>query len=81
MGAVVSCIKGVARAIGNAIMAIVNGIGYILKAIINGVTNVLGVIISFLTCGRSGGRRSRVKTHTANTHAGGSRWGRRRRVV
>ncbi|KAL0636079.1 hypothetical protein Q9L58_004985 [Maublancomyces gigas] len=59
MGAVLSCIKSVFRAIGNAITAVVNGIGGILKAIINGVTSVITIIVSCLTCGRSG----RGRTH------------------
>ncbi|KAI5847497.1 hypothetical protein BZA05DRAFT_446981 [Tricharina praecox] len=66
MGAVVSCIKSVFRAIGNALSAIINGIAGILKAIINGITNVLNIIISFLTCGRAGSRRSRMSNRTSH---------------
>ncbi|KAA8893756.1 hypothetical protein FN846DRAFT_923453 [Sphaerosporella brunnea] len=66
MGAVVSCITAVFRAIGNTLMAIVNGIGAILKAIINGVVSLFDIIISCLTCGR-GGRRRRMGT--TGTHS------------
>ncbi|KAF8428263.1 hypothetical protein EV426DRAFT_335096 [Tirmania nivea] len=54
MGAVVSCIRSIFRAIGNALMSVVNGIAYILKAIINGVANVFNILISCVTCGRAG---------------------------
>ncbi|RPB01768.1 hypothetical protein L873DRAFT_1631916, partial [Choiromyces venosus 120613-1] len=54
MGAIVSCIKSLFRAVGNACIAVINGIAGILKAIINGVANVLDIIISCLTCRRTG---------------------------
>ncbi|KAI9739200.1 MAG: hypothetical protein M1834_007413 [Cirrosporium novae-zelandiae] len=65
MGAVVSCIQSVFRAIGDCLMAIVNGIGAILKAIINGIVSVFDIIISCLTCGRSGRRRHRTTMRTS----------------
>ncbi|CAD0023791.1 unnamed protein product [Aureobasidium pullulans] len=60
MGAVVSCITSVFRAIGSALMAVVNAIGAALKAIINGIVAVFDIIISCLTCGRGGGRRRKT---------------------
>ncbi|KAI5810828.1 hypothetical protein BZA77DRAFT_287367 [Pyronema omphalodes] len=62
MGAVVSCIKSVFRAIGRALTAIVNGIAGILMAIITGIANVFNIIISCLTCGRAGSRRHSMRT-------------------
>ncbi|KAF7505247.1 hypothetical protein GJ744_001110 [Endocarpon pusillum] len=67
MGAVVSCIKQVLQSIGNCLIRIVDGIGAILTAIVNGFANVFRIIISCLTCGRSGGRRTRVKHHTTRS--------------
>ncbi|PNS14886.1 hypothetical protein CAC42_2115 [Sphaceloma murrayae] len=58
MGAVVSCIQGVLRSIGNCLTAIVSGIGNILKAIVNGIVSVFNIIISCLTCGKAGRRRT-----------------------
>ncbi|RPA75964.1 hypothetical protein BJ508DRAFT_365276 [Ascobolus immersus RN42] len=75
MGAVMSCIKSVFRAIGNTLSAIVNGIANILKAIINGIASVFNILISFLTCGRAGRRRGGV-SHSTGTHRAG-----RRRVI
>lgn len=46
MGAVVSCIQSVFRAIGQCIMAVVNAIGSILMAIVNGIVAVFDIIIS-----------------------------------
>ncbi|KAI5776156.1 hypothetical protein EDC01DRAFT_683825 [Geopyxis carbonaria] len=66
MGAVVSCIKSVFRAIGNACMAVINGIAGILKAIINGVASVLNIIISCITCGRSGHRRGGMRNNRSH---------------
>ncbi|KFZ05067.1 hypothetical protein V501_08707 [Pseudogymnoascus sp. VKM F-4519 (FW-2642)] len=59
MGAVVSCITGMFRAIGAGLMAIVNGIGAILQGIIGAIVAFFDVLISCLTCGRGGGRRKR----------------------
>ncbi|KAF2098053.1 hypothetical protein NA57DRAFT_76850 [Rhizodiscina lignyota] len=63
MGAVVSCIEGVFRAIGACIMAVVNGIGAILRAIIDGIVAVFDIIISCVTCQGFGGRRRRMRGH------------------
>ncbi|PKS08400.1 hypothetical protein jhhlp_005344 [Lomentospora prolificans] len=71
MGAVVSCIQSVFRAIGSALSTIVSSIGAILHAIINGVVTICNAIISFLTCGYCGRRRS------ATTRTTGRRYGRR----
>ncbi|KAF1851747.1 uncharacterized protein K460DRAFT_413270 [Cucurbitaria berberidis CBS 394.84] len=65
MGAVVSCIQGIFRTIGNCIMAIINAIAAGLKAIINAIVSLFGIIISCLTCGRGGGRRRHTTTHTS----------------
>ncbi|ESZ91477.1 hypothetical protein SBOR_8138 [Sclerotinia borealis F-4128] len=54
MGAVVSCITGMFRAIGAGLMAVVNGIGAILTGIIHAIVAFFDVIISCLTCGRGG---------------------------
>ncbi|KAK5663217.1 hypothetical protein OQA88_6635 [Cercophora sp. LCS_1] len=77
MGAVVSCIQNVLRAIGRTIMAIINGIGGIIMAIVNGVITVLDTIVGFLTCNTCGGRR-RHRTHTTGARRG---WGRRRHTT
>ncbi|KFY14358.1 hypothetical protein V491_06073 [Pseudogymnoascus sp. VKM F-3775] len=67
MGAVVSCITGMFRAIGAGLMAIVNGIGAILQGIIGAIVSFFDVLISCLTCGRGGGRRrSRRGRHTTS---------------
>ena len=66
MGAVVSCVSGLFRTIGNGIMAVISGIGNILHAIINAVVSFLGILVSFFTCGYCGGRR-RGGTHTTGT--------------
>ncbi|KAH7304930.1 hypothetical protein B0I35DRAFT_484125 [Stachybotrys elegans] len=68
MGAVVSCVQGLFRTIGNAIMAVVSGIGNILHAIINGIVSFLGILVSFFTCGYCGSRRrGGTRTHTTST--------------
>jgi phage-related protein len=67
MGAVVSCIKGILRTIGNCLSAIVNGIAGILQAIIRGIANVFNILISCLTCGHYGSTRSRMGHHTRHT--------------
>ncbi|KAA8569080.1 hypothetical protein MFRU_037g00110 [Monilinia fructicola] len=64
MGAVVSCITGMFRAIGAGLMAVVNGIGAILTGIINAIVAFFDVLISCLTCGSCGGRR-RGRRHTS----------------
>ncbi|KAI2469719.1 hypothetical protein F4781DRAFT_207867 [Annulohypoxylon bovei var. microspora] len=80
MGAVVSCVEGVFRTIGNVIMAIISGVGSILQAIISGIVTFCGIIVSFLTCGYcSGGRRHR--TSGTGTTTGRRSWGRRRHGV
>jgi len=66
MGAIVSCIEAIFRTIGNCLMAIVNAIGAILTGIVNAVVGLIDIIISCLTCGHSGGRRSRTR-HTMGT--------------
>ncbi|KFX99575.1 hypothetical protein O988_03620 [Pseudogymnoascus sp. VKM F-3808] len=66
MGAVVSCITGMFRAIGAGLMAIVNGIGAILQGIIGAIVSFFDVLISCLTCGRGGGRRRRGGRHTTS---------------
>ncbi|KAK3363536.1 hypothetical protein B0T25DRAFT_562541 [Lasiosphaeria hispida] len=72
MGAVVSCIQSVFRAIGRAIMTIVNAIGSIIMAIVNGVITVIGAIVGFLTCNTCGGRRHRA-THGTRSRGFGRR--------
>ncbi|KAM3075858.1 hypothetical protein ACMFMG_006621 [Clarireedia jacksonii] len=62
MGAVVSCITGMFRAIGAGLMAVVNGIASILTGIINAIAAFFDILISCLTCGRGGGRRRRRTT-------------------
>lgn len=57
-------IKSLFRAIGNCLITIVNAIGTVLHAIVNGIVSVIDIIISCLTCGRSGRRRSRMRTTT-----------------
>ncbi|KAL3422305.1 hypothetical protein PVAG01_06461 [Phlyctema vagabunda] len=64
MGAVVSCITGMFRAIGSGLMAIVNGIASMLQGIVGAIASFFNILISCLTCGRSGrrgggGRRTR----------------------
>jgi len=66
MGAVVSCITGIFRAIGACLMTIVNAIGAVLTAIINGIVSVFDIIISCLTCGRSGRKRNRMSNRTSH---------------
>ncbi|KAK1758557.1 hypothetical protein QBC47DRAFT_399454 [Echria macrotheca] len=75
MGAVVSCIESVFRAIGRTLMAIINAIGSIIMAIVNGVITVLDAIIGFLTCNTCGGHR-RHRTSTGTRRG----FGRRRHV-
>ncbi|KFZ23141.1 hypothetical protein V502_02380, partial [Pseudogymnoascus sp. VKM F-4520 (FW-2644)] len=64
MGAVVSCIAGMLRAVGACLMAIVNGIGAILQGIIGAIVSFFDILISCLTCGRGGGRRRGRHTTT-----------------
>jgi hypothetical protein len=59
-------------------MAIISGIGNMLTAIINGIVAFFGIIISCLTCGHSGGRRSR---HRGMGGGGGMRGSRMRSRV
>ncbi|KAF2425811.1 hypothetical protein EJ08DRAFT_651966 [Tothia fuscella] len=74
MGAVVSCIQGVFRAIGNVLMAIVNGIASICMAIIGGIASVFNIIISCLTCGKAGHRKGgHVGSGTRTGHSRTSR--------
>lgn len=62
MGAVVSCIQGMFRAIGSCLMAIVNGVASILTGIIHAIASFFNILISFLTCGYCGRKRSRGTT-------------------
>ncbi|KFY84078.1 hypothetical protein V500_09633 [Pseudogymnoascus sp. VKM F-4518 (FW-2643)] len=66
MGAVVSCITGMFRAIGAGIMAVIGGIGAILQGVIGAIVSFFGVLISCLTCGRGGGRRRTHGRHTTS---------------
>ncbi|OBT68364.1 hypothetical protein VE03_02927 [Pseudogymnoascus sp. 23342-1-I1] len=68
MGAVVSCITGMFRAVGACLMAIVNGIGAILQGIIGAIVSFFDILISCLTCGRGGGgrRKGRHGRHTTS---------------
>ncbi|KAF2666127.1 hypothetical protein BT63DRAFT_427913 [Microthyrium microscopicum] len=65
MGAVVSCIESIFRAIGNVILAIVHAIGAIIFAIVDGIMALFDIIIGCLTCRKGssnhgwGARRSR----------------------
>ncbi|PQE05051.1 hypothetical protein CJF30_00004867 [Rutstroemia sp. NJR-2017a BBW] len=59
MGAVVSCITGMFRAIGAGLMAVVNGVASILTGIVHAIAAFFDVLISCLTC-RNRRRRSAV---------------------
>ncbi|CAM1502026.1 Fc.00g040100.m01.CDS01 [Cosmosporella sp. VM-42] len=57
MGAVVSCIQGLFRAIGNGIMAVISGVGNILHGLISAIVSFFGILVTFFTCGYCGGKR------------------------
>ncbi|KFZ17996.1 hypothetical protein V501_01427 [Pseudogymnoascus sp. VKM F-4519 (FW-2642)] len=61
MGAVVSCIAGMLRAVGACLMAIVNGIGAILQGIIGAIVSFFDILISCLTCGRGGAKDMEIQ--------------------
>ncbi|KAL2109499.1 hypothetical protein VUR80DRAFT_2379 [Thermomyces stellatus] len=66
MGAVVSCIAGAFRALGDCLMVIINSVGSVLHTIISAIISVCRTIVSFLTCGYCGRRSAagtRMRTH------------------
>jgi len=74
MGAVVSCIEGLLRAIGACLMAIVNGIGAILQGIVSAIVAFFDILISCLTCGGGGRRRHRGGVTTSTVWSSTPIW-------